>query len=277
MNVASHDVSREEKVILADVAPGNDSAIIVGSIYKSYSDKTGVIHALNGVDLEVQRGAIHGVIGASGAGKTTLLRCIARLEKPDAGAIIVESQHWATLPEQLLYRERHKMGIVFQHLHLLSSRTVAANVALPLEVSGVSRPEIWARVHELLHWFGIREKADEYPSRLSGGQRQRVALARALATKPVVLLADEPTSALDTETKESVLAVLRRIRNELGVTILLITHDLYAASSVCDVVSVLDAGRIVETGPVGQMFKHPVSAAARRLLTPQALAGYCEL
>ena len=247
------------------------SAISVQSVSKRYRTKTNDVQALHEVQLEVGRGLIHGVVGSSGSGKTTLLRCIAGLEMPDNGSILVEGRDWTNLADHTLRGERHKIGIVFQHLHLLSSRTVAENVALPLEISGATEAERWSRVRELLHWFGISEKATEYPSRLSGGQKQRVALARALATKPIVLLADEPTSALDRETKESVLGVLRKIRDELGVTILLITHDLYAAASVCDVVSVLDGGSIVETGFTKQVVQNPQSAAGRKLFDHTSL------
>jgi D-methionine transport system ATP-binding protein len=222
--------------------------------------------ALDAVDLDVPVGAIHGVLGMSGAGKSTLLRCIARLEKPDAGEIVVAGSDWATLTGAQLRRERGKMGIVFQQLHLLSSRTVSANVALPLELHGTPRAEIVTRVAELLDWFDIELKATDYPAQLSGGQRQRVALARALAMKPRILLADEPTSALDPETRASVLNTLRGIRDQLGVTILIITHDLRSAASICDSVTVLDAGRVVESGPASQVLDHPSKEVTRRLL-----------
>jgi D-methionine transport system ATP-binding protein len=256
------------KAVAEVIAGDDDSAgttIRVRGLSKVFEDTSQRVHALNELNLEVKRRSIHGVLGASGAGKTTLLRCILRLEKPDAGSIIVDGRDWAELSEDSLHRERHKIGVVFQHLHLLASRTVRDNVALPLEFSGVVKRRRDARVRELLDWFGISEKADEYPARLSGGQRQRVALARALATEPHILLADEPTSALDTETKDSVLNVLLRIREELGITILLITHDLHAARTVCDVLSVLDKGRIAESGLSEQMITQPTSDAAKRL------------
>jgi D-methionine transport system ATP-binding protein len=158
------------------------------------------------------------------------------------------------------------MGIVFQQLHLLASRTVAANVALPLELHGTPRAAIASRVIELLEWFGIRDKAAQYPAQLSGGQRQRVALARALATAPRVLLADEPTSALDPETRASVLNTLKGIRDQLGISILIITHDLRSAAGLCDSVTILDAGRVVETGPALQVLHRPSNNVTRRLL-----------
>ena len=254
------------KSAVDEFAP-TDTAISVCNLSKRYADTAQTTQALQHLRLEVKRGSIHGVLGASGAGKTTLLRCIVRLEKPDLGAIIVEGKDWAALSAKDLHQERHKMGVVFQHLHLLSSRTVGDNIALPLEFAGIPKIQRDARVRELLDWFGIRDKIDEYPAKLSGGQRQRVALARALATQPRILLADEPTSALDTETKESVLNILLRIREEFGVTILLITHDLQAARTICDTLSVLDKGRIVETGPAAQVAAYPASEAAKRLFT----------
>jgi len=222
--------------------------------------------ALDAVGLEVPQGSIHGVLGVSGAGKSTLLRCIAFLEKPDAGEIVVVGQDWSRLSTVDLRRQRGKMGIVFQQLHLLSSRTVATNVALPLELHGAKREFINARVAELLDWFGLADKAKEYPAQLSGGQRQRVALARALATSPSVLLADEPTSALDPETRASVLRTLSSIRDQLSVTILMITHDLYSAGAICDAITVLDAGRVVETGSARALLADPAADATRRLL-----------
>jgi D-methionine transport system ATP-binding protein len=222
--------------------------------------------ALNGVDLDVPSATIHGVLGLSGAGKSTLLRCIARLEKPDAGEIRIAGSDWTSLSDAELRRERSMMGIVFQQLHLLSSRTVAANVALPLELHGTPRAAIAARVAELLEWFGIADKATQFPAQLSGGERQRVALARALATAPRVLLADEPTSALDPETRASVLNTLNGIRDRLGISVLIITHDLRSTASLCDSVTILDAGRVVETGPAFQVLNRPSSAVTRRML-----------
>jgi D-methionine transport system ATP-binding protein len=246
------------------VMRNEQSAIIVRGLTKRFAPA--LTPALDTVDLDVPAGSIHGVLGLSGAGKSTLLRCVARLETPDAGEIIIAGSDWTHLSPAALRHERGKMGIVFQHLHLLSSRTVAANIALPLEISGTPRTAIAHRVTELLEWFGIADKAKEYPSRLSGGQQQRVALARALATNPRVLLADEPTSALDPETRGSVLNTLRRIREQLGVTILIITHDLHSAAAVCDTLTVLDAGRVAESGPASELLEHPATKITRRLL-----------
>lgn len=248
----------------AQHARNETAPISVRDLVKSWN---GAPPVLSGVGLKLDRGRIHGVLGASGAGKSTLLRCIARLEQPNAGSIHIEGIEWTTLSPSALRAERQKLGIVFQHLGLLSSRTAAQNVALPLELSGAKIALREARVHELLGWFGVADKADEYPARLSGGQRQRVALARALATAPRILLADEPTSALDPESKDAALNTLLRIRDELRVSILLITHDLSAARAVCDEISILDQGRIVETGQTARVIEHPESNAARRLFT----------
>ncbi len=245
------------------------SAIVIQSLRKRYRHNDAFVEALSGVNLIVERGAIQGVIGFSGAGKSTLLRCICALEKPDEGRILIDGSDVAHLDGAELRAARRRLGVVFQQLNLLRSRTAAANIALPLELSGTENSRIRERVAELLAWFGLEEKAGQYPSQLSGGQRQRVAIARALALNPAVLLTDEPTSALDPETTASVLDLLARVRKEFGVTILLITHELSAVRAICDRVAVLDAGRIVEDEPVDQLLTQPTSAAAIRLLAGQ--------
>jgi D-methionine transport system ATP-binding protein len=238
-------------------------AIQIRGLSKHFPDSDTL--ALDSVDLDVPTAAIHGVIGQSGAGKSTLLRCIARMETPDAGEIRVAGSDWTRLNGNELRHARGRMGIVFQQLHLLSSRTVSGNVALSLELSGAPRSAIAARVTELLEWFGIADKAAAYPAQLSGGQRQRVALARALATKPRVLLADEPTSALDPETRSSVLNILREIREQLGITILIITHDLNSAAGICDSLTVLHEGRVIESGSPSQVLLATSNGITRRL------------
>ena len=255
--------------------PAESPAIDVRAITKRFARDA--LPALDAVSLQVPAGEIHGVLGLSGAGKTTLLRCIARLEMPDSGRILIAGRDWTSLAAAELRRERSNMGIVFQQLHLLSSRTVLANIALPLELNGASRATITLRVMELLEWFGIADKAQSYPAQLSGGQRQRVALARALATNPAVLLADEPTSALDPETRASVLNTLRSIREQFGVTILIITHDLHSAAEICDTITVLDAGRVAESGAARQIMESPTAEITRRLMShgtsPQSRAA----
>jgi D-methionine transport system ATP-binding protein len=245
--------------------PVEPPAVDVRAVTRRFAP--GAPAALDGISLQIAAGEVHGVLGLSGAGKTTLLRCIARLEIPDSGKILIAGSDWTALTPSELRRERGKMGIVFQQLHLLSSRTVAANVSLPLELNGTPRSSITSRVIELLEWFDIADKAKSYPAQLSGGQRQRVALARALATNPRVLLADEPTSALDPETRASVLNTLRSIREQFGITILIITHDLHSAAAICDRITVLDAGRVAESGPARQILDSPASEITKRLLS----------
>ena len=241
-------------------------AVLLENLTKRYRQGSNWSHALSGISLSVSKGTIQGIIGFSGAGKTTLLRCISRLELPDEGRVLIDGADLANMNGPQLRSARRRLGVVFQQLHLFRSRTVAQNIALPLELAGASPEAIGERVTELLTWFGLETKGDNYPSQLSGGQQQRVAIARALATKPAVLLSDEPTSALDPETTASVLELLRRVRDELGVTILLITHELSAVRSICDRVAVLDQGTIVEEGPVEDVLLRPASRTTQRLL-----------
>jgi D-methionine transport system ATP-binding protein len=239
----------------------------IASVNKRYRTPHGKEHvALKDINLSLERGTIQGVIGFSGAGKSTLLRCISRLEQPDAGHVLIEGEDLAQLSGERLRTARRKIGVVFQQFHLLRSRNVEENIALPLELAGARTEEIRHRVSELIEWFGLVEHATHYPSQLSGGQQQRVAIARALANRPAVLLSDEPTSALDAETTASVLELLRRVRDEFGVTILLITHELDAVRAICDRVAVLENGGIVEEGPIEQVLLCPRSSAAMRLI-----------
>ncbi len=241
-------------------------AVLLEDVTKRYPQGDGWVSALSQVNLAVDAGVIMGVIGFSGAGKSTLLRCISRLERPEQGRVIVDGSDLATLTGAELRVARRKLGVVFQQYKLLRSRTVFGNIALPLEIAGTDSRELQLRVEDLLRWVGLEDKAESYPTQLSGGQQQRAAIARALAAKPSVLLADEPTSALDPETTASVLTLLRRIRDELGLTILLITHELDAVRAICDRVAVLDGGTIVEEGSVLEVLTRPRSRAAERLL-----------
>ncbi|WP_330164734.1 methionine ABC transporter ATP-binding protein [Catellatospora paridis] len=220
----------------------------------------GGVAALDGVDLHVAPGEIYGVVGRSGAGKSTLLRAVNLLERPDSGTVRVAGQELTALGSAELRAARRRIGMIFQQFHLLSARTVAGNVALPLELAGVARSQRGGRVRELLDLVGLSDKAGEHPARLSGGQRQRVAIARALATDPAVLLCDEATSALDPYTTVEILHLLRDLNRRLGLTILLITHDLGVVERICDRAGVLDAGRLVESGPVGGLLGEPGSA-----------------
>jgi len=222
------------------------------NITKRFAGKEGAIAALDGIDLAIARGEIFGVIGSSGAGKSTLVRLINLLERPDGGEVFVAGERVTEAKGQRLRDLRRTIGMVFQHFNLLSARTVAGNVAYPLELTGrFCKAEIAERVASLLDRVGLAEHARKYPRQLSGGQKQRVGIARALACEPQVLLCDEATSALDPQTTGAVLDLLRQINRDLGVTIVLITHEMDVIRHTCDRVAVLDRGRVVEAGPDG--------------------------
>lgn len=218
------------------------------------------------VDLTIPAGAIFGVIGRSGAGKSSLLRLINRLEQPSAGEVHVDGVALAGLDARGLGALRRRIGMIFQNFGLLANRTIADNVALPLEFAGVPRGQRAARVAELLELVGLEGKAQAYPAQLSGGQRQRVGIARALATDPAILLSDEATSALDPETTRAVLALLTDLNRRLGLTIVLVTHEIDVVRTICDHVAVLDHGRVVETGPTAQVLAAARMSATRALL-----------
>ena len=224
--------------------------------YPAYRCKPGV-NALEGIDFAIARGSITGVIGRSGAGKSSLVRLINGLEKPTTGRVVVDGRDISALAGRELRLAQRSIGMIFQHFNLLSSRTAAANIALPLEIAGWSKADIKARVAELLALVDIADKHDRYPSELSGGQKQRVGIARALATRPSVLLSDEATSALDPQTTRAILDLLANINRELGVTIVLITHEMSVVRQLAKEVVVLDAGHVVESGHVADIFTHP--------------------
>lgn len=239
--------------------------IRLNNVVKTFPGKTAV-HALQGIDLHIPAGQIFGIIGQSGAGKSTLVRCINMLERPDEGEVWVNGLLINNLGGRRLRDERKKIGMIFQHFNLLKSRTVYKNIAFPLELAGFPKGEIAARVKSLAELVGLEDRLDAYPSQLSGGQKQRVGIARALATEPDLLLCDEATSALDPETTKSVLQLLRRINSELGLTIVLITHEMAVIQEICDRVAVLEDGRVQEVGTVVDVFTRPRSTAAKRLL-----------
>ncbi|MGL5948582.1 MAG: methionine ABC transporter ATP-binding protein MetN [Aeromonas sp.] len=240
--------------------------IRLSQINKVYGDGTQAVHALREVSLQVPEGHIFGVIGASGAGKSTLIRCVNLLERPSSGQVLVDGQDLMALSATELCRARQQIGMIFQHFNLLASRSVAQNVALPLELAGWPKREIEARVADLLALVGLTERASAYPSQLSGGQKQRVAIARALAPKPKVLLCDEATSALDPQTTRAILELLKEINKKLGLTIMLITHEMDVVKSICDEVAIINAGQLIEQGKVAWFFTHAKTALARQFI-----------
>ncbi|WP_434040570.1 methionine ABC transporter ATP-binding protein [Pseudomonas aeruginosa] len=236
-------------------------------VHKTYRVAGREIPALQPTRLNIQAGQIFGLIGHSGAGKSTLLRLINRLEEPSGGRILVESEDVTALDAEGLRRFRQRVGMIFQHFNLLSSKTVADNIAMPLRLAGgFSRAEVDARVSELLARVGLSDHARKYPAQLSGGQKQRVGIARALACRPSILLCDEATSALDPQTTASVLQLLAEINRELKLTIVLITHEMDVIRRVCDQVAVMDGGAIVEQGDVADVFLHPQHPTTRRFV-----------
>ncbi|TNY34643.1 methionine ABC transporter ATP-binding protein [Thermomonospora catenispora] len=239
--------------------------IQIEKLKKTYRTRGRTVTAVDGVDLHVREGEIFGVLGRSGAGKSTLLRCVNLLERPDSGRVVVDGRDLAALPERRLRAARQRIGMIHQHFGLLTSRTVAGNVAFPLEVMGVPRRERARRVAELLELVGLTEHAKAYPAQISGGQKQRVGIARALAGRPRVLLSDEATSALDPETTASILQLLRDLNRELGLTILLITHEMEVVKRICDSAAIMRAGRLVESGPLSELLTRPGSQLARDL------------
>ncbi len=238
------------------------------AVSKTYRSAAGEIRALDRVDLDIPAGSIFGIIGRSGAGKSSLLRTVNRLEAPTSGRVLIDGAPIADLDTAGLVALRRRIGMIFQHFNLLSAKTVRQNVALPLVVAGVERGRIARRVDEVLRLVGLEARADAYPARLSGGQKQRVGIARALVSDPEILLCDEATSALDPETTLSILRLLRDINRRLGITIILITHEMSVIREICSDVVVLEAGRIAETGPVWRVFGAPDAPATRALLEP---------
>ena len=228
----------------------------------------GGVDALKDVSLTIEDGDIYGIIGMSGAGKSTLVRCINLLEKPTSGEIVVNGQRLDTMTPAQLRAARREITMIFQRFNLLMQRTCLRNVCFPMELAGVKRCEAEQRAHELLELVGLPDKADAYPAQLSGGQQQRVAIDRALATHPRVLLCDEATSALDPNTTRQILELIRDINRKLGITVVVITHQMSVVKEICSHVAILDEGRVAEAGLVGTVFAAPKSAAGRRLVFP---------
>ena len=239
--------------------------IEIRNLKKVYQVPGGEVVALDGISLRIEKGEIYGIIGMSGAGKSTLIRCMNKLDIPNDGQIVIDGQDILAMNGKQLMAARRKMSMIFQQFNLLMQKTVARNVRYPLEIAGVPKNKANARVKELLKLVELESKADAYPIQLSGGQRQRVAIARALASNPEVLLCDEATSALDPMTTQSILTLLQDINKRLGITVVLITHEMAVIRQICSRVAILDGGSIAEEGTVDDVFVHTRSAAGKRL------------
>ena len=241
--------------------------IKLNNITKIFTLPDKKLTALDNVSLHVPKGQICGVIGASGAGKSTLIRCVNLLERPTHGAVVIDDVDLTQLSDAELVKTRRQIGMIFQHFNLLTSRTVFENVALPLELENKPKAEIQEKTTALLALVGLSDKHNVYPANLSGGQKQRVAIARALASDPKVLLCDEATSALDPATTQSILKLLKEINRTLGITILLITHEMEVVKRICDQVAVIDKGRLIEQGTVSEIFSNPKTELAQEFIS----------
>ena len=235
-------------------------------ISKNFASGGRTVHAVQDVSLSIGKGEIFGIIGFSGAGKSTLVRCINLLERPTSGSVTVDGKEMTALSARELRQARKKIGMIFQHFNLMPSRTVFGNVAYPLRGSGLSREQIADKVHRLLELVGIGDKAEAYPKQLSGGQKQRVAIARALANDPNVLLCDEATSALDPQTTKAILRLLKNVNEKLGITVVIITHEMAVVKEICDRVAVMEHGRVVEQGEVFNVFADPRQEITRSFI-----------
>lgn len=240
--------------------------IQINNLEKEYISKNEKITALSGINLSIDAGDVYGIIGMSGAGKSTLVRCINYLEKPTKGSVIIDNKDLSKLTEKELRKTRQNIGMIFQQFNLLMQRNVEDNICFPMEISGISKKEAIKRTQELLELVGLSEKRKSYPSQLSGGQKQRVAIARALSTNPKILLCDEATSALDPTTTRSILSLLKDINKQLGITIVIITHEMAVVEEVCNYVAIVDGGCLAEQGTVEEVFSNPKTDAAKKLV-----------
>ncbi len=240
--------------------------IELNHLTKTFKGKTQTVDALKDINLQIEPGDIFGIIGMSGAGKSTLVRCINFLERPTSGSVVIDGKDLASLTPKELRQLRQQVSMIFQHFNLLSQRDVRGNIAFAMEIAGMKRPQIEKRIDELLEIVGLTDRQHNYPSQLSGGQQQRVAIARALATNPKIILCDEATSALDPTTTTSILNLLREINRKMGITIVIITHEMSVVESTCTHVAIIDDGRLAECGTVESVFSQPKSAAAKKLI-----------
>ena len=244
--------------------------IEIQNLTKTFTTSDNVVEAIKNISLTVNDGDIYGIIGMSGAGKSTLVRCINMLERPTSGKVIIDGQDIGALSNSQLRDARRNITMIFQGFNLLMQRNCLANVCFPLELAGIKKSKAKKRALELLEIVGLPDKAKAYPAQLSGGQQQRVAIARALASEPKVLLCDEATSALDPKTTHSILELIRDINKRLGITVIVITHQMSVVEEICNRVAILDNGSVVEEGDVASVFSHPKSDAARRLVFPES-------
>jgi len=242
--------------------------IEIKSLSKTYKTDQTEVHALNDINLSIEKGDIFGIIGMSGAGKSTLVRCMKMLERPTKGTVFFDGRDLSLLSNAQLREARRSMGMIFQQFNLLMQRTALKNVCFPMEIAGIDKNTAKKRAAELLELVGLADRKKAYPSQLSGGQKQRVAIARALATNPKVLLCDEATSALDPSTTRSILALLKDINHRLGITIVIITHEMSVIEEICNRVAIIDESKIAETGLVQDIFSKPQTAAARKFVYP---------
>ena len=240
--------------------------IELNHLTKTFKGKTQTVDALKDINLQIEQGDIFGIIGMSGAGKSTLVRCINFLEQPTSCSVVIDGKDLASLTPKELRQLRQQVSMIFQHFNLLSQRDVRGNIAFAMEIAGMKRPQIEKRIDELLEIVGLTDRQHNYPSQLSGGQQQRVAIARALATNPKIILCDEATSALDPTTTTSILNLLREINRKMGITIVIITHEMSVVESTCTHVAIIDDGRLAECGTVESVFSQPKSAAAKKLI-----------
>ena len=245
--------------------------ITLKNIAKTYQSEHGTFTALNGVSLEIYKGEIYGVIGMSGAGKSTLVRCINYLERPTTGKVLFDGKDLETLSAKELRETRQSMSMIFQQFNLLMQRTALQNVCFPMEIAGIKKAEAKTRAKELLELVGLSDKLNAYPSQLSGGQKQRIAIARALATNPKVLLCDEATSALDPSTTKAILALLKEINEKMGITIVIITHEMKVVEEICSHVAIIADSKIVEIGTVKEVFTQPQSKVGQQLVYPNGM------
>ena len=242
--------------------------IEIKHLSKTFQMKDGAVNALNDINLTIPDGSIYGIIGMSGAGKSTLVRCINLLERPTEGSVVIDGTAMEALTPAQLRARRREITMIFQQFNLLMQRSCLKNICFPMELAGIKKDEAEKRARELLEMVGLPDKANAYPAQLSGGQKQRIAIARALATDPKVLLCDEATSALDPNTTHSILTLIKDINRKLGITVVVITHQMSVVEEICDHVAILDGGVVVEQGEVKEIFANPKTAAARRLVAP---------